>query len=301
MPKTIKIFLIDGEPNGLKTAELSNWTGKAIVFPRNKLKEVKDLTDVDKPSIYFLFGKENEADLLYTAYIGEAENLFNRLYSHDSSKDFWQIAVAFVSKDDNLTKAHVRYLESRCINIANNAKRFRLENSVESSLPSLSHADVAEMEEFLENLKLLLSALGFQILQELLSQDFKSLQNSSKPVLSKDEERDENSSLDTLFTCKGKGALARGRIVNDGFIVYKGSTVTTIMSKAVVDNNLNIIEKLIKNNYLQKKDDSFYIFTNDYVFNSPSAAANVILGNSSNGLICWKNDKGQTIKKFRGY
>ena len=105
MAKTIKIFLIDGEPNGLKTAELSNWVGQAIVIPRNKLKEIKQRPECNKPAVYFLVGKESEEALLPTAYIGEAENLWNRLSTHDSSKDFWQTAVAFVSKDNNFNKS----------------------------------------------------------------------------------------------------------------------------------------------------------------------------------------------------
>jgi len=134
MAKTIKIFLVEGEPNGLKTAELSNWVGQAIVIPRNKLKDIKQRPDCNKPAVYFLVGKEKEEALLSTAYIGEAENLWNRLTTHDSSKDFWFTAIAFVSKDNNLTKAHVKYLESRCMEIASLVKRYDLENGVNIKL-----------------------------------------------------------------------------------------------------------------------------------------------------------------------
>jgi hypothetical protein len=279
MAKTIKIFLIDGEPNGLKTAELSNWVGQAIVIPRNKLKEIKQRSECNKPAVYFLVGKDSEEALLPTAYIGEAENLWNRLSTHDSSKDFWQTAVAFVSKDNNLTKAHVRYLESRCLSIANKAKRFDLENGTESSLPSLSEADMSETEEFLENLKLLLSALGYPILQEVVAKEQK---DASDPV----------------FICKGKDALATGRMTNDGFVVYQGSTATTNISNAVVDRNQKIIEKLLLNKYLEKKDNSLYIFVKDYVFNSPSAASDIVLGNSTSGWKKWKTKDDRTLEEI---
>lgn len=279
MAKTIKIFLIDGEPNGLKTAELSNWVGQAVVIPRNKLKEIKQRPECNKPSVYFLVGKDSEEALLPTAYIGEAENLWNRLSTHDSSKDFWQTAVAFVSKDNNLTKAHVRYLESRCLSIANKAKRFDLENGTESSLPSLSEADMSEMEEFLENLKLLLSALGYPILQEVVAKEQK---DASDPV----------------FICKGKDALATGRMTNDGFVVYQGSTATTNISNAVIDRNQKIIEKLLLNKYLEKKDESLYIFVKDYVFNSPSAASDIVLGNSTSGWKKWKTKDDRTLEEI---
>lgn len=278
MAKTIKIFLIDGEPNGLKTAELSNWVGQAIVIPRNKLKEIKQRSDCNKPAIYFLVGKENEEELLQTAYIGEAENLWDRLATHDSSKDFWQTAIAFVSKDNNLTKAHVKYLESRCLDLATIAKRFNLENGKKSSLSPLPEADIAEMEEFLGNLKLLLSALGYLILQEVVSKDQKNIS-------------------DPLFICKGKEAQATGRMTNDGFVVYKDSTATAYISNAVIERSQKVVEKLISNNYLRKQDDNLFIFLKDYVFNSPSAASDIILGNSTSGWKKWKTDSGLTLEE----
>lgn len=277
MAKTIKIFLVDGEPNGLKTVELSNWIGQAIVIPRNKLKAIKNRQDCNKPAVYFLIGKENEEALLSTAYIGEAENLWDRLITHDSSKNFWRTAVAFVSKDNNLTKAHVKYLESRCIKLAESVKRFDLENGKKSSLPSLSEADVAEMEEFLTKLKLLLTAVGYPILQEITSKEHT---NTSDP----------------LFVCKGKNAIASGRMTNDGFVVYKDSTATTQLSNAVAERNKKNLDKLISNGYLEKKDENLYIFIKDYVFNSPSAASDIILGNSTSGWQKWKTKDKKTLE-----
>jgi hypothetical protein len=279
MAKTIKIFLVDGEPNGLKTAELSNWVGQAIVIPRNKLKDIKQRPDCNKPAIYFLVGKENEEALLSTAYIGEAENLWNRLITHDSSKDFWLTAIAFVSKDNNLTKAHVKYLESKCIEIATRVKRYNLENGAKSVLPTLSEADIAEMKEFLSNLKLLLTAVGYPILQEIAS-------------------KEQTNTSDPLFTCGGKMALASGRMTNEGFVVYKDSTATTQFSSAVAERNSKNIEKLILNGYLEKKDNDLYIFTKDYVFNSPSAASDIILGNSTSGWKKWKTKNGKTLEEI---
>ncbi|MDD5145217.1 MAG: GIY-YIG nuclease family protein [Candidatus Pacebacteria bacterium] len=122
--KKITLFLVDGEPDGKKTLSLGGWNGLGLMFPRNKLKELGSDENYQKPGIYFLFGKESEDSLVYSAYIGEAENIFDRLttHSHDKSKDFWHLTVAFISTDDSLTKAHVKYLESRCAELANNAK-----------------------------------------------------------------------------------------------------------------------------------------------------------------------------------
>jgi len=279
MAKTIKIFLVDGEPNGLKIAGLSNWIGQAIVIPRNKLKDIKQRSDCNKPAVYFLVGKESEEALLSTVYIGEAENLWNRLTTHDSSKDFWHVAIAFVSKDNNLTKAHVKYLESRCIDIASQVKRFNVKNGAKSSLPSLSEADVAEMEEFLGNLKLLLTTVGYPILQEIAP-------------------KEQTNISDPLFTCKGKKASAIGRMTNEGFVVYKDSTATTRFSNVVAEKNQKNIERLISNGYLEKKNKDLYIFIKDYVFNSPSAASDIILGNSTSGWKKWKTKDGKTLEEI---
>jgi hypothetical protein len=278
MAKTIKIFLTDGEPNGLKTAELSNWVGQAIVIPRVKLRESKKRPECAKPSVYFLIGKENEEDLLSSVYIGEAENLWSRLSTHDSNKSFWQTAVAFSNKDNNLTKVHVKYLESRYLKIANTTKRFEIKNGAESAIPNLSESDIADMEEFLENLKLLLSALGFPILQSIIS-------------------KETPDKINPLFICSGKGAKATGRLISEGFVIYKGSTATTNNSNAVVEKNKRIIKKLVSKKYLEKKNN-LYVFDKDYIFNSPSAASDLILGNSTSGWKKWKTTDSKTLEQI---
>jgi hypothetical protein len=143
----------------------------------------------------------------------------------------------------------------------------------------LSEADMSEMEEFLENLKLLLSALGYPILQEVIAKEQK---NTSDPI----------------FICKGKDALATGRMTNDGFVVYQNSTATASISNAVVDRNQKIIEKLLLNKYLEKRGENFYVFIKDYVFNSPSAASDIVLGNSTSGWKKWKTEKGETLEEI---
>ena len=84
MAKTIKIFLVDGEPNGLKTAELSNWVGQAIVIPRNKLKEIRQRQDCNKPAVYFLIGKETgkKYDLDLTSEKAFGKRDIKKNYNH---------------------------------------------------------------------------------------------------------------------------------------------------------------------------------------------------------------------------
>ncbi|WP_158701754.1 GIY-YIG nuclease family protein [Lentibacillus sp. Marseille-P4043] len=109
--KTIKIFLIDGEPTGRMSAELSNWTGKAFKIPRNKIRDSKDRPELNGTGVYLLFGKDDEQYETETAYIGEAEDVLKRLNQHLKEKDFWNEVIVLTNKDDNLNKAHIKYLE----------------------------------------------------------------------------------------------------------------------------------------------------------------------------------------------
>jgi hypothetical protein len=162
--KKITIFLIDGDPNGRMACELSNWTGKAYKIPRIRVKDCGDRNDLVNTGVYLLFGKNQEGSDL--AYIGEAENVFERLKQHLGQKEFWNETIVFISKDKNLNKAHIKYLESRLVEIAKSTNRFSLENDKTPTKSSISEADTAEMEEFLENIKLLTNTLGHKIFEE---------------------------------------------------------------------------------------------------------------------------------------
>ena len=277
-PKTIKIYLVDGKPDGIKSAELSNWIGKAISIPRNKLKDVKDKEECNQPSVYFLFSREDEKSILPNVYIGEAEVLWKRLITHESGKDFWQIAIAFISKDNNLTKAHIKYLESRCLEIAKSVSRCILQNTSESVLPNLSESDISEMEEYLDNLRILLASLGHPILQEATTK------------------YDED--MGVLFYCKGKGTLGKGKMTNEGFLVYRGSTVSVEMSEYVRKRDKRIISSLLESGHIKKISEKLYKFEKDYLLNSPSAASDLIVGHSSNGWDYWKTKQGKTLKEI---
>jgi hypothetical protein len=104
---TIKIFLAHGDPKRLRTAELSNWTGKAVAGPRSEFDSVLAREESQKSGIYFLTGIDPETGK-DAVYIGEAECVRDRVKSH-LDKDFWNHIAFFTSKDENLTKAHIRY------------------------------------------------------------------------------------------------------------------------------------------------------------------------------------------------
>ncbi|BDD13039.1 methionine sulfoxide reductase (plasmid) [Fulvitalea axinellae] len=278
-PKTIKLFLIDGEADGRMTGELSNWTGKALRIPRILVKESYDRPELQNPGVYFLFGKdEDQRDLVY---IGEAETIIQRLRQHLDKKEFWTEALIFISKDENLNKAHVKYLEHRLHQTARKAGRHRLENATVPAKTSISEAEQAEMEEFIENLKLLTAAIGHRVFEPL------------SPKTTAKQKKSE------LFRVKNsRGADATGTPTPKGFAVHKDSLMATDPVPSMSAGFRATRQKLLDDNTVILDQDGNLRFRKDHEFTSPSTAAAVLLGRNANGLIEWKRPDGTTLKQF---
>ena len=277
--KTIKLFLIDGEPNGRMTCELSNWTGKAFKIPRRKIKDSSDRKELEGTGIYILFGKSDKIDNRGVAYIGEAEGIQKRLMQHLSSKEFWTEAIVFVSKDENLNKAHIKYLESRLYEIAIKINRYEILNSQIPTKSSISESDESEMEEFLENVRLLINTLGYNIFEEI----------RQKSVDGENEEQN------IFQIVAARGANAKGQMTNEGFAVLKDSEVAVSLTKSFPKNWKKLREELIISEIIEKEGDKL-IFKKDHLFTSPSAAAAIVMGRSANGLTEWKLKDGKILK-----
>lgn len=265
--KVIRQFLIDGQADGRWMSELSNWTGKAYKIPRTYINQCVDRNDLNNTGIYFLFGRNDETDA-EQVYIGEAENILNRLKQHLSEKDFWTECVVFISKDNNLNKAHVKYLENHLFILAKKSKRYEIVNSNVPTKSSISEMDCAEMDEFIDNMRLLLSVLGHKFLEPSLI-----------------EKNDDNGAVLILQN-------AKGQLVSEGFAVLKGSKIAkdvqTSLSKATVNKRQLLLDRGII--------DENFIFTQDWTFTSPSLAAAIVVGYSINGRTAWKNKKGVLLK-----
>lgn len=275
--KTIKIFLIDGDPNGRMSCELSNWSGKAYKIPRIKVKDCSDREDLTTSTgVYLLFGKDDDGK--DQVYIGEAETILKRLNQQLTSKDFWNETIVFISKDDNLNKAHVKYLENRLHEIAKSANRYKVDNSIVPTQSSISESDRAEMEEFIEYIKLLVNTLGHKVFEE--KREFKPKQKQA-----------------TFFIKAARGADGQGEPTSDGFVVFKGSKAAATIVNSMTSNFITYRQKLIEEGVLVDKGD-FFEFTDDYIFSSPSTAAVMVMGRNANGLTEWKSKDGKTLKDF---
>jgi len=276
--KTIKIFLIDGEPNGRMSCELSNWSGKAYKIPRIKIKDCSDRQDLTSTGVYLLFGKDDSGK--DQVYIGEAESILKRLNQQLVHKDFWHEAIAFISKDENLNKAHIKYLENRLHDIAKSANRYTLDNSIIPTQSSISESDRAEMEEFIEYIKMLVNTLGHKVFQE--KRDHEAIAKKN-----------------TFFIKAARGAEAEGEPNSDGFLVFKNSKAANTIVKSMTSNFVSFREKLINEGILAINGETLE-FSDDYIFSSPSTAASIVLGRNANGLTEWKDKKGKTLKEFEG-
>ena len=274
--KTIKIFLIDGDPNGRMSCELSNWSGKAYKIPRIKVKECVDRDDLGSTGVYLLFGKDEEGK--DQVYIGEAESILKRLNQQLTQKDFWYETIVFISKDENLNKAHIKYLENRLHDIATSANRYKIENSIIPTQSSISESDRAEMEEFIDNIKLLVNTLGHKVFEE--KREFKPKQKQQ-----------------VFFLKAARGADAQGEPTSDGFVVFKGSKAAGSTVASITPSFLTLRQKLIKEGVLVDKGD-YFEFPDDYIFSSPSTAACMVLGRNANGLTEWKLKEGKSLKEF---
>lgn len=273
--KAIELFLVNGTADSLITAELSNWNGKAIKIPRT---EVASCTreDIRGAGIYFLICQQDDGT--DATYIGEAENVHERLCQHlrdyqsGKEKYYWNTAVVFVGRD--LNKALIRYLENRFVEIAKDCGRFAVltKNTYKNTV--MKESQIASMEEFIDNVKILINTLGYRILV---------------PV----PQANDNT---VYLYCKGPGASGKGFVSAGGFTVMRGSLVSdhTVPSFETRGKAyFNLRKALEADGTITERS-----FTKDYEFSAPSAASAVILGRTSNGNIDWKTADGTTLKEL---
>lgn len=298
--KSIRIYLADGGVTGIRHGEIVNWTGQAIACPRTRFPELKEWTEAKRPGVYFLFGKNDESGQ-DAVYIGEAEVVLDRLHSHISGKNFWTELVAFTSKDDNLTKAHVRYLESRLVALASDAGRYTIENSTSPQLPALPRADRDAMEEFMGGVQTLLGVLGHRVLEPLIEPAAVIMPYEYNSPPQTTPELPTQSPVTPLqqqvFHLNTKNIAATAVRTDEGLVVLKNSEAAQGIKNSLSAGYRTLRESLISSRTLVKEDEKFK-FAKDHLFNSPSQAAAVIVGYSISGPEFWKTPSGMSFANF---
>lgn len=274
-PQTIQIFLPDGSPTSIREAEITNRLVKAILFPRNKIQEVAKRELVHFTGVYFLFGI-TEDGTKPLVYIGEGEDCYKRILSHNRNKDFWTHCIIIASKTNDYNKADSKFLEHYCIDKTKEIGRYNLDNDTGSNRQSISESREHDLLDYFDTAKILVATLGYPLFEE------KRKAKSNKEI----------------FFCKGKDASAIGELTDDGFLVYKEGKANIETTKGI-NKWISILRKRLIEEEILKNENEVYVFQQDYIFNSPSAAAATVLGRSANGWTSWKDKNGKTLDELK--
>jgi hypothetical protein len=284
--RSVQLFLADGTPNGVVIAEIGNWVGKVLAAPRGRLAELLRRPEASRTGIYVLLGPDPEREGGLLAYIGEADDIAKRIRIHlgTEAKDFADRFAFVVSADNNLTKAHVRYLEARLIHLIKDAGAVILTNDKAPNFRRLPEAGSADMDYFLDQVRLLLPLLGFDLFRARAGTRVAAA-DASTPT----------------FAFSTAGATARARETDDGFVVLAGSTARRAPSGTFPAGYLALREKLrAAGQLVDSSSTDHYRFATDVVFSSPSAAASIVSARSASGPIEWKVEgTGQAYRDWR--
>jgi hypothetical protein len=313
----VRVLVPDGNPTGVRLIEKSNWTGYGLVIPRVLLCAAKTRQELGRPGVYLLAGP-TEGSALPQAYVGEGDPVRPRLEQHAKQKDFWTHAVVFTSKDASLNKAHVQHLEARLVGLARQSKRCVLENGNVPQLPSLSHADEAEVEGFLTNLLLCLPILGYGFFEPApttasiaVGGPMTTNQEQGPPEACRYRQAEEslarigNAHLATSLPQSAlpelqldvMGRQARGLKSSEGFAVLNGAPAIKEAHRSLEPYYQHIRAELVRLGIFVDRGE-YYELTADYLFVSPAMAAGVLLGRSANGRLAWRTADGRTLKSL---
>lgn len=288
--RQIKLFLVDGSPGGLTTAEITNWTGHVLSAPRSDLADLLKRDEAQRTGAYLLLGEDEAAVGNTRCYIGEADVVAERLRYHQREKDFWDRVVVITSKDANLTKAHGRYLESRLIELATRAGRVKVENGTAPALLALPEADASDMDYFVAQLEIVLPVLGINAIRVPLA----------KPT---SNDRDSDSPSPVFHLRNGKlGVDATAQQIDGEFTMLAGSTVVaTWQGVGKAESTVKAYasyraqhEQLVADGAIAR-EAARGIVTRNIPFTSPSTAGAVALGRSCNGRREWIAADGATF------
>jgi len=273
--KTNQIFLPDGNPRGVKIAEITSRTVSVVLVPRAHLEIAGKRPELPNVGLYFLVG-EVETEGNQQVYVGESEDCLGRLRQHNTSKDFWRVALVAISKTQYFTKTHVKYLEWHCHQSINRAGRYRLENTTVPTRPYISESMKADLEDNFDTLQILVSTLGYPLFDEFKIPEKKD-----------------------LLVCRGKDAEAKGEYTEDGLVVFQNSKANVEESKSAQGTWVTKIRSPLIDAGILVREGNVYQFTRNHVFSSPSAAAVAVLARNANGWLEWKYADGRTLDEVK--
>lgn len=267
MPRLIQTYLPDGTLEGVRIVELSESSVKAFVVPRIKLNSIKGRQEIQRPALYLLISSGDNQ-----VYIGESENFFHRIKTHDQAKAFWDVAVAIVSSTNSLEKSDVKYLESLAVERAQATAAMEVLNKTVPARNNVHEFKLHSLQLILDDVALIAESLGFSLF-------------SSK----QDDEAE-------IWYCKTKNTNAQAQYRGDKFVVLAGSVIDKEHAPslerafpAVIIERQQIFTKF-------GSDEGPTITLQENVpFKSPNHAGGFVTGRNVNAWTTWKNKDGKTM------
>jgi len=291
-PRSINIFLLDGDPDGVKVAQIAMSTIQAIAFRRNQLRRVRDtFPEIERPGVYVLIGADETEPGRLLGYIGESEGVGGRLATHsaDSARSFWNDTVVLVSKDENLTKSHARYVEAALIRAVSDNPRWTLPNANRPSNDAgkLPLPDRVAMDEFIDQTKTLVGALGWDLFKVVRGSVTPAAQAAAAPPPPSPAEAER-------FSFRGEGFDAEMKIGPSGEIIVTSGSKARLRTTPTIPKGTVAMRQMLQERGILKATQDHLNFETEYTFSSPSAAAAVVTGASANGRVVWKLPDGRT-------
>ena len=299
-PRSINIFLLDGDPNGIRVAQMSMSTIQAIAFRRNQLGRVRStFGEIERPGVYVLLGADDADPDQVLAYLGESEGVGKRLATHNSNdhgkkaKMFWNDTIVLISKDENLTKSHARYVEACLVREAGLNPRWLLPNSQQPSQDAgrLPLPDRAAMDEFVSQAKTLVGALGcdlFRAIRGSLPDERVSDPTPPTPTRPSDD----------TFVCRGRGYAGEMKLSASGEFVVVAESRARLRAGQTIPRGTAALRRTLIDKEILRPEGGFLVFLSDYSFPSASAAAAAIMGSSANGRLRWKLPDGRSYGEW---
>jgi hypothetical protein len=282
--RNINFYLMDGEPTGRIKVTLANWTGVTYRIPRTELDRCKGRDDLAQSGVYFLFGTSEDSgkDVVYIGQAGARKNgegILYRLMEHkrNPDKNYWTETVVFTTSNNSFGPTEISYLENRFCNLASEAKRYIVKNGNEPSSGNITEEKESELEEFIDNAKIVMGTLGHKVFEKLVA----------AAAVDVSETKD---TPEVIFEIKQGVIYARGQRTPDGFVIFKGSKIKKQVSKS--------LREAIK--ILRERYDSIIgedgVLQEDILFKSPNEAANFSVGYPINARDAWKTADFKTLK-----
>lgn len=294
-PFSITISAITGDPNGLRVVEHSAWYGKALILPRSLVLElIHSREEFAKSAVYLLIGPVEDG-MGESLYIGEADPFRDRVQHHLANKDFWTHLIFFTGSSDQLNKTHVKFLEARLVQLATAAKRVNLENKTYPSLPSMSESERIRGEGFLRHILEILPILGVHAFEVPKTPTI-----LPKVTITPEQDVADSSNVqETLLYLRSRGVEATGYESSKGFVVREGSQAVKGAVPSMETHTYSTLRNLLIENGVLTDSGTHLTVSQDYIFDSPSAAAAALLGRSANGRTEWRTVEGVTLKELQ--